>query len=104
MSEDYDEFDRLVDTDTLRLRDIARSRDRECKAWMNGVADFVEPIGFDRDAACGPADLLPGLKFMRDFIVAFIVAADSRIDGTGDTDSYHGARHELVMALGGDLR
>lgn len=33
----------------------------ECKAWMNGVADAVEPLGYDREAACGPADLLPGL-------------------------------------------
>lgn len=32
-----------------------------CDAWMNGVADVVEPLGFDRHAACGPADLLPGL-------------------------------------------
>lgn len=31
-------------------------------AWMNGVADAVEPLGYDRDAACGPADLLPGLR------------------------------------------
>jgi hypothetical protein len=28
---------------------------------MNGVADAVERFGYDRDAACGPADLLPGL-------------------------------------------
>lgn len=32
-----------------------------CDAWMNGVADVVEPLGFDRHAASGPADLLPGL-------------------------------------------
>jgi len=30
-------------------------------AWMNGVADIVEPWGYDRQAASGPADLLPGL-------------------------------------------
>lgn len=30
-------------------------------AWMNGVADVVEMFGYDRDAASGPADLLPGL-------------------------------------------
>lgn len=30
-------------------------------AWMNGVAEAVEPLGYDREAACGPADLLPGL-------------------------------------------
>lgn len=34
----------------------------ECYAWMNGVADAVEPYGFDRHAANGPADLLPGLR------------------------------------------
>jgi len=31
-------------------------------AWMNGVADAVEVFGYDRQAACGPADLLPGLE------------------------------------------
>lgn len=36
-------------------------RRAECKAWMNGVADAVEQFGYDREAACGPADLLPGL-------------------------------------------
>lgn len=34
-------------------------------AWMNGVADVVEPLGYDRGAACGPADLLPGLTELR---------------------------------------
>lgn len=29
--EDYDEWDRLVDTDTLELRDRARALDAECK-------------------------------------------------------------------------
>lgn len=37
----------------------------ECKAWMNGVADVVEPLGYDRQAACGPSDLLPGLTELR---------------------------------------
>lgn len=37
----------------------------ECKAWMNGVADAVEPLGYDRQAACGPSDLLPGLTELR---------------------------------------
>ena len=37
----------------------------ECKAWMNGVADVVEPLGYDRGAACGPSDLLPGLTELR---------------------------------------
>lgn len=31
-------------------------------AWMNGVADAVEVFGYDRQAASGPADLLPGLE------------------------------------------
>ena len=37
----------------------------ECRAWMNGVADVVEPLGYDRVAACGPSDLLPGLTELR---------------------------------------
>lgn len=36
----------------------------ENSVWRNGVADAVEPLGFDREAACGPADLLPGLTFL----------------------------------------
>ena len=41
----------------------ARLAESECReaAWMNGVADAVERFGYDRNAACGPADLLPGL-------------------------------------------
>lgn len=41
-------------------REIERLR-FENTAWRDGVADVVEPLGFDREAACGPADLLPGL-------------------------------------------
>lgn len=41
-------------------REIKRLR-FEVGAWRNGVADVVEPLGYDREAACGPADLLPGL-------------------------------------------
>jgi len=37
----------------------------ENEAWMNGVADVVEPLGYDRHAACGPSDLLPGLTELR---------------------------------------
>jgi hypothetical protein len=33
--------------------------------WKNGVADVVEPLGYDRHAASGPADLLPGLTDLR---------------------------------------
>lgn len=42
------------------LYEIERLRDTD-RAWMNGVADAVEPFGYNREAACGPADLLPGL-------------------------------------------
>ena len=54
----------------LPLLEAAREIDalaRENKAWMNGVADTVEPFGFDREAACGPADLLPGLKSLSEY-------------------------------------
>lgn len=50
------------------LMDAVERRNIECKAWMNGVADFVEQFGFDREAACGPADLLPGLRSAQDQI------------------------------------
>lgn len=42
-----------------RLQRECERLQRDCAAWMNGVADAVEPLGFDREAACGPADLLP---------------------------------------------
>lgn len=45
-------------------REVQRLRS-EVAAWMNGVADVVEPLGYDRGAACGPADLLPGLTELR---------------------------------------
>ena len=45
-----------------RLRAEVADLTEQCDAWMNGVADAVEPLGYDREAACGPADLLPGLK------------------------------------------
>lgn len=51
-------------TDTAeleRLRQECVRLRQQCSAWMNGVADAVEPLGYDREAACGPADLLPGL-------------------------------------------
>jgi hypothetical protein len=41
-------------------REIERLR-AECAAWRDGVADVVEHLGYDRNAASGPADLLPGL-------------------------------------------
>lgn len=50
---------RRHDVDKL-IASLARAED-ECKVWMNAVADAVEPLGYSREAACGPADLLPGL-------------------------------------------
>lgn len=44
---------------------LAERLQQECDAWMNGVADVVEPLGYDRQAACGPSDLLPGLTELR---------------------------------------
>lgn len=44
--------------------EIERLREQNA-AWMNGVADVVEGFGYDRQAACGPADLLPGLTDLR---------------------------------------
>lgn len=44
-----------------RLRRECAHLRSACSVWMNGVADAVEPLGYDREAACGPADLLPGL-------------------------------------------
>ena len=41
---------------------LAERLQQECDAWMNGVADVVEPLGYDRQAASGPSDLLPGLS------------------------------------------
>lgn len=54
------EVARLRD-DLIRSRLEAKRFMADCAAWMNGVADIVEPWGFDRQAACGPSDLLPGL-------------------------------------------
>lgn len=42
-------------------------------------------------------------KVEREQIAEFVRAADARVDGTGDFDAYHSARHDLVMALGGEL-
>lgn len=62
--------------------------ERENKAWMNGVADVVEPYGFNREAACGPADLLPGLAILADRIEALerivrTYAEMTRVHGLG---------------------
>lgn len=44
--------------------DLIASLRAERDAWMNAVADVVEPYGFDREAASGPADLIPGLRWL----------------------------------------
>lgn len=51
-----------VDEDASNLADSLLQSEAREKAWMNGVADAVERLGYDREAACGPADLLPGLE------------------------------------------
>ena len=52
---------RWTTSELHRVREECARLREQCSAWMNGVADAVEPLGYDRDAACGPADLLPGL-------------------------------------------
>jgi len=54
----------LTQDEVRYLLDTIDALTAERDAWMNGVADIVEPLGFDREAACGPADLLPGLRFL----------------------------------------
>ena len=44
-----------------RLRNELERVKAERDVWMSAVADAVEPLGYDRHAASGPADLLPGL-------------------------------------------
>lgn len=69
----------LVSIENL-VRLLADSERRE-QSWSDGVAELVEPFGFDRDAASGPADLLPGLVTARhrvmvlDLFVAWAVEA-----------------------------
>lgn len=46
------------------LDEIDRLR-ADNEAWMNGVAAAVEPLGYNRHAANGPSDLLPGLADLR---------------------------------------
>jgi hypothetical protein len=66
----------------LRTIDYLR---QDCAAWMNGVADHVEPYGYNRQAACGPADLLPGLKDIQTALEQWrriANASDAGIDAT----------------------
>lgn len=60
----FEELDlvRHVADRSLKLSEQLRA---ECLAWMTGVADIVEPFGYDRQAASGPSDLLPGLDDLR---------------------------------------
>lgn len=66
---------RAVGQATLVLLDEIDRLRATCQAWMNGVADVVEPFGFDRHAASGPADLLPGLATLTDENKALRAAA-----------------------------
>lgn len=73
----------------------------ECAAWMNGVADVVEPFGFDRRAACGPSDLLPGVAGLRERLqkAEAVCAAVTRTDAAGrDYDDTAEADTELFAA------
>lgn len=75
----------------------------ENAAWRTGVADAVEPFGFDREAACGPADLLPGLVTLVERL------ADLRTVGSrlADTSYALGRAQALIAWIDGactDLR
>jgi hypothetical protein len=61
-------YDRVVAL--LAAADTIDGLRAENAAWMNGVADVVEPFGFDRESACGPADLLPGLTTLVEQLAA----------------------------------
>jgi hypothetical protein len=76
-------------------REVQRLRS-ECAAWMNGVADVVEPLGYDRQAACGPADLLPGLTDLRNHGMENA----RRLGECVEARSY---LYEQVVALSGQL-
>ena len=66
-----DRLGELIDMHHAMCDEIDRLR-VECATWMNGVADAVEPLGYDRGAACGPADLLPGLDTLTKLRLAVI--------------------------------
>lgn len=59
-----DAADAIERYDDEQCSEVLELREQNA-AWMNGVADVVEPLGYDRHAACGPADLLPGLTDLR---------------------------------------
>lgn len=68
-----------------RLRAENTRLDEECQAWSDGVADLVEQFGYDRMAANGPADLLPGLVPVAIIVDAYlrstpIAAARAQLD------------------------
>lgn len=92
-----------ADPDLHRIAEYARrleaqvaERDATIAAWMNGVADAVEPCGFDRAAASGPADLLPGLNMLTERVAerdARIAAARYHIE----TAVSHGIDYPVTM-------
>lgn len=65
-----------------------------CAIWVNGVADAVEPMGFCRLAASGPADLLPGLDHMWDEIKRLRTAGDALVAAIRN----HDLREEHIKA------
>jgi hypothetical protein len=81
-----------------RLQVENRQLQRENRAWMNGVADVVEPLGYDREAACGPSDLLPGLQDLTDQFPAIEQAR--RLSECVEARSY---LYEQVVALSAQL-
>ena len=91
-----------------RLGRMARRLLAENEAWMNGVADVVEPLGFDREAACGPADLLPGLRslqaeveLLREALAEAVPVLDyvSRGRGYVDVTKYPDATARMALPL-----
>jgi hypothetical protein len=83
-----------------RLQIENRELRRENRAWMNGVADVVEPLGYDRQAASGPADLLPGLKDITDRVLDVTQEQARRLSECVEARSY---LYEQVVALSGQL-
>ena len=79
-----------------RLQVENRQLQRENRAWMNGVADVVESFGYDREAASGPSDLLPGLTDLRNHDMEMT----RRLDECVEARSY---LYEQVVALSAQL-
>lgn len=66
-------------------RELLRLRG-QCEVWMNGVADIVEPWGYDRRAASGPADAAATVRVQplrglaRPHRMSWVVRAHARPD------------------------